>query len=77
MLIFRIHLWSLVVGLVEPELCLGAPQLVLRLVELVLQLSILHRAVDTQRTEPVVISPSNYCFFSFSVKREKLDAFSV
>ena len=51
--LLHLHLASLVVGLVEPQLRLGASQLVLGFLKLVLQFGVLHGAVDPEGPEPV------------------------
>ena len=51
--LLHLHLASLIVGLVEPKLGLGASQLVLCFLKLVLQLRVLHGTVDPQGSEPV------------------------
>ena len=51
--LLHLHLASLVVGLVESELRLGASQLVLSFLELVLQLGVLDGAVDPEGPEPI------------------------
>ena len=51
--LLHLHLASLVVGLVEPKLSLGASQLVLGFLELVLQFSVFHGTVDSESSEAV------------------------